>query len=166
MGMIVVRFVIAGTVAVVAGQAGNAAQIPEAEPHGDKGDDAARGMKKGRPRGTRINVSCDRGRAALSQSRRPGPDAADHHEGPRPKAEIVELAREQGLSPNMLLRVTRELKVISEKHTMGGKATWSLPEAMDGAQNEKVLTIGESPSRLDDLRGISNREGAAAGRRD
>jgi hypothetical protein len=41
-----------------------------------------------------------------------------------------------------------------------------LPEATDGAQNEKVLTIGEIPSRLDDFRGISNREGDAEGPRD
>jgi hypothetical protein len=87
-------------------------------------------------------------------------------EGPRPKVEMLELAREQGLSPNMLRRVTRELKVKSEKHAMGGKATWSLPEATDGASGGKVLTIGGSPSRLDNFRGISNHEGETEGPRD
>ena len=71
-----------------------------------------------------------------------------------------------GAVADTLRRVTRELKVKSEKHAMGGKATWSLPEATDGASGGKVLTIGGSPSRLDNFRGISNHEGETEGPRD
>jgi hypothetical protein len=87
-------------------------------------------------------------------------------EGPRPKAEMVELAQEKGLSRNMLRRVTRALKVKSEKHEVGGKATWSLPDGCESATDEKVGAIGAPPARLDDFRGISNRAGEAEGRRD
>ncbi|HTI50825.1 MAG TPA: AAA family ATPase [Planctomycetaceae bacterium] len=87
-------------------------------------------------------------------------------EGPRPKAEMFELAREQGLSQNMLWRVTRELKVKSEKHEVGGRATWSLPDRNESAADEKVPTIGDSPPRLDDFRGIPNRGGDAEGPHD
>jgi hypothetical protein len=87
-------------------------------------------------------------------------------EGPRPKAEMVELAQEKGLSRNMLRRVTRELKVKSEKHEVGGKATWSLPDGCESTTDEKVGAIGAPPARLDDFREISNRAGEAEGRRD
>ena len=86
--------------------------------------------------------------------------------GPLPKAHVEKLAREHGMSRSMLRRVTRELGVKSEKHELGGKATWRLPEADEGTSDEKVRAIGDPPARLDDLSGISNRAGVKKRPRD
>jgi len=83
--------------------------------------------------------------------------------GPRAKAEVAQLAREQGIAWGMIRRVARELGVKSEKHEVGGKATWSLPAATEAPEIEKVCTIGDSAARLDDSRGISNRAAVEQG---
>jgi hypothetical protein len=66
-------------------------------------------------------------------------------EGPRPKAEMVELAREQGLSRTMLRRVTRELTVHPRSIAVRGKAIWSLPDGTARRDWRSPRAIGRFP---------------------